>query len=56
MINDLHVASQQVGLEINRSKTNIMTKNVKNPVYLEDEALEYVDTYIYFGKQISFNK
>ncbi|KAJ8705403.1 hypothetical protein PYW07_011230 [Mythimna separata] len=54
MLNDLHTASQQVGLEINRSKTNVMTNYSKSPVYLNNEALEYVDTYIYLGKQLSF--
>ncbi|CAH2088608.1 unnamed protein product [Euphydryas editha] len=56
MINDLHAASQQVGLEINRSKTKIMTNYRKFPVYLINEELEYVDSYIYLGKQLSFEK
>lgn len=56
MLDDLHAASQRVGLEINRSKTNIMTNYRKSPVYLKNEALEYVDTYIYLGKQLSFEK
>ncbi|CAH2091627.1 unnamed protein product [Euphydryas editha] len=56
MINDLHAASLQVGLEMNRSKTNIMTNSIRHPVYVENILLEYVDTYIYLGKQISFHK
>ena len=47
MINALDAASHQVGLKINRSKTNVMTNFIKYPVYLENEALNYVDIYIY---------
>lgn len=56
MINSLHEESHKVGLEINLDKTNVMTNHIKIPIYLKNRPLNYVDTYIYLGKQISFNQ
>ena len=56
MVNALYEESQKVGLEINLNKTNIMTNHTNLPVYLKNMPLTYVDTYIYLGKQISFNQ
>lgn len=55
MINSLHEESRKVGLEINLDKTNAMTNHTKIPIYLRNRPLSYADTYIYLGKQISFN-
>ncbi|CAH2101778.1 unnamed protein product [Euphydryas editha] len=55
MINSLHEESRKAGLEINLDKTNIMTNHTKIPIYLRNRPLSYTDTYIYLGKQISFN-
>lgn len=55
MINTLHEESRKVGLEINLTKTNIMTNHTERPIYLENSPLTYVNAYIYLGKQVSFN-
>ncbi|CAK1587710.1 unnamed protein product [Parnassius mnemosyne] len=54
MLETLNISSRQVGLEMNLSKTNPMTNNIKKCIRLENRALDYVDEYIYLGKQISF--
>lgn len=56
MINTLHEESRKVGLEINLTKTNIMTNHIERPIYLENSSLAYVGAYIYLGKQVSFNQ
>lgn len=56
MITTLHEESRKVGLEINLKKTNVMTNYTRVPIYLDNLPLTYVDTYIYLGKQISFNQ
>lgn len=33
-----------------------MTNSKKYPLYLDQKLLEYVDSYIYLGKQVSFDK
>ncbi|XP_045500075.1 uncharacterized protein LOC123697576 [Colias croceus] len=55
MINELNQASKNIGLEINIDKTKIMTNHTETPILL-DSPLEYVNKYIYLGKQISFSK
>ncbi|XP_045454944.1 uncharacterized protein LOC123664445 [Melitaea cinxia] len=54
MISTLHEASKTVGLEINLNKTKIITNSIVNPIKLNNIHFEYVDSYIYLGKQISF--
>ncbi|GBP38812.1 Putative uncharacterized transposon-derived protein F52C9.6 [Eumeta japonica] len=56
MLNTLHEESRKVGLEINLTKTNIMTNHTERPIYMENSSLIYVNAYIYLGKQISFNQ
>lgn len=57
MIETLHQASIKVGLEMNLTKTKIMTNNRwKNPIKINGEPLEYVEKYIYLGKLLSFAK
>ncbi|GBP17400.1 Putative uncharacterized transposon-derived protein F52C9.6 [Eumeta japonica] len=56
MINTLHDESRKLGLEINLTKTNIMTNHTERPIYLENSFLTYVNAYIYLGKQISLNQ
>ncbi|GBP81972.1 LINE-1 reverse transcriptase homolog [Eumeta japonica] len=56
MINTLHEESRKVGLEINLTKTNIMTNHTEKPIYLENSSLTYANAYIYLSKQISFNQ
>ncbi|CAH2207957.1 jg6510 [Pararge aegeria aegeria] len=54
MLQSLQLASRDVGLELNLSKTQIMTNSFESPIYLGSEPIQYVDSYIYLGKQISF--
>lgn len=56
MINQLNEESKLVGLHMNLGKTKIMTNSKKGKVMLENVALEYVEQYIYLGKQVSFRK
>lgn len=56
MVNTLHEESRKAGLEINLTKTNIMTNHKEIPIYLEKSPLTYVKAYIYLGKQVSFNQ
>lgn len=55
MMNTLNAESKRVGLEINYSKTKVMTNSSKNPITIGDEHIEYVNQYPYLGKQISFD-
>lgn len=54
MIQDLHVGSARVGLEMNLLKTKLMTNSFKPQIRVGDELLEYVDSYIYLGKKMLF--
>ncbi|CAH2105470.1 unnamed protein product [Euphydryas editha] len=54
MITTLHSASTQVGLNMNPSKTKIMTNTRQIPINVNNVPLEYVKEYIYLGKQVSF--
>lgn len=53
MINDLQTASYRVGLEMNLSKTKIMTNDKMIPIFINNKPLEYVQEYVYLGKQLS---
>ncbi|CAH2092926.1 unnamed protein product [Euphydryas editha] len=55
MIQSLHEASIQVGLKINLTKTNTMTNSYKRTISLEHKPLQYVEQYIYLGKQITLD-
>lgn len=56
MIESLNTVSKDIGLEMNLTKTKIMTNSRKVDITIDQEKLEYTDEYIYLGKQISFNK
>ena len=56
MIHSLKSASYAVGLEMNLNKTKVMTNSQQYPLHLDQKPLEYVDSYIYLGKQISCKK
>lgn len=55
MLDSLSKASKSVGLEINRSKTMLMTNSIKKTLSVDNEPLTYTDKYIYLGKQITFD-
>lgn len=57
MIQSLNVASKEVGLEMNLTKTMLMTNNTEKIIIsVDNEILKYTNKYIYLGKQISFDK
>lgn len=56
LIYTLDQESFKVGLEMNTTKTKIMTNSLKIPIKRRENNIEYVDKYIYLGKQVSFNK
>lgn len=56
MIVTLHIASRQVGLEMNFTKTKIMSNYIKTNIKIECETIEYVEKYTYLGKQIGFSR
>ncbi|CAF4889151.1 unnamed protein product [Pieris macdunnoughi] len=56
MLNELVCASKSIGLEMNTSKTKVMTNSKERPIFVNATSLEYVQNYIYLGKQISFSQ
>nr|XP_032516630.1 uncharacterized protein LOC116769593 [Danaus plexippus plexippus] len=56
MVELLNQASKVAGLEMNLTKTMVMTNNIKVPIYVDNVPLPYTEKYIYLGKQISFNR
>lgn len=57
MLNSLNAYSKQVGLEMNLTKTMLMTNNIeKKIISVDDKILNYTEDYIYLGKQMSFKK
>ena len=51
MINELNSISLEIGLELNTSKTKIMTNNPETPIKVNQQPLEYVQKYIYLGNR-----
>ncbi|CAG9793426.1 unnamed protein product [Diatraea saccharalis] len=56
LIQQLNNESTKVGLHMNASKTKIMTNSHQVPIKLEGKNIDYVNQYIYLGKQMSFSK
>lgn len=56
MIESLNMASKQVGLEMNLSKTMLTTNSTKKKITIDNEILAYTGQYIYLGKQIGFDR
>ncbi|CAH2096381.1 unnamed protein product [Euphydryas editha] len=55
MIQSLQLEGEKVGLEMNLEKTKLMTNSTKTPIKIGNVCLDYVDSYIYLGKQVSFH-
>ncbi|CAH2104114.1 unnamed protein product [Euphydryas editha] len=53
MINDLDEKSSKVGLQMNTTKTKLMTNHAKFNIAVKGISLEYVEDYIYLGQIIS---
>lgn len=56
MMRSLDDESSSIGLEMNVNKTKIMTNSHKRYIEIKGNNIEYVNNYIYLGKQVSFNK
>lgn len=54
MVEELSKVSNDIGLQLNTSKTKVATNSAKNSMRINDITLEYVENYTYLGKQISF--
>ena len=52
--NRLHIYTKQVGLKINKRKTEVMTLNVQNPapVKVEEYPLPYIDQFTYLDSTV----
>lgn len=55
MIQTLADKSREVGLEINSSKTKMMTNSFPRDITVNGQKLEYVEEYVYLGQIISPN-
>lgn len=53
MLRELNEISKSTGLEMNFSKTQLMTNKAPIPIKLEGTELNYVDEYIYLGQLVS---
>jgi hypothetical protein len=56
MIKQLHDASLKVGLEMNISKTKILSPSNSNNLTINNKAIETVDEYVYLGHKIKLGK
>ncbi|KAI5737636.1 hypothetical protein M8J76_015259 [Diaphorina citri] len=56
MVNELREQSLLRGLEMNISKTKVMTNSKKEKIILGQEELKYEETYTYLGQNISIKK
>lgn len=54
MMKSLDCESSKIGLEMNASKTKILTNYREHSITIKNNNIEYVNNYIYLGKQISF--
>lgn len=54
MLTDLSDSSNTIGLQLNTSKTKVATNSIQTPIIVNQTPIEYVDSYIYLGKLISF--
>ncbi|CAH2097703.1 unnamed protein product [Euphydryas editha] len=55
MIQTLADRSREVGLELNSSKTKLLTNSIPVNIIINGQKLEYVKEYVYLGQIISFN-
>ncbi|GBP22261.1 Putative uncharacterized transposon-derived protein F52C9.6 [Eumeta japonica] len=54
MLTDLSDSSNTIGLQLNTSKTKVTTNSRQTPIIVNQTPIEYVDSYIYLEKLISF--
>lgn len=56
IIADFQAAIETTGLQLNESKTKIMTNSTRQPIRVKGIELEYVNDYVYLGQMMSFIK
>lgn len=56
MLDSLNTASRKTGLEMNLSKTMVMTNSTHKRISVDNEMLKYTNNYIYLGKQMGFDR
>ncbi|GBP58346.1 Putative uncharacterized transposon-derived protein F52C9.6 [Eumeta japonica] len=56
MMQSLAYESKKCGLQINANKTKVMTNSTQRPVKVFGQQIDYIQEYVYLGKQVSFNK
>lgn len=54
MLIELATESEKAGLNLNESKTKIVTNGPKEIIKLKDQTIDHVTEYIYLGQTISF--
>ena len=55
MLNDIHTASQPIGLKMHLGKTKVMFNDyaTKSAITLEGKSIDEVESYIYLGKKVT---
>ena len=57
MVQEMHVASEKIGLQMTINKTKIMTNTGENiNIKINGERLEQVEEYVYLGQTIKLNR
>ncbi|GBP92127.1 Putative uncharacterized transposon-derived protein F52C9.6 [Eumeta japonica] len=56
MMQSLAYESKKCGLQMNANKTKVMTNSIQRPVKVFGQQIDYIQEYVYLGKQVSFNK
>lgn len=56
MMQSLAYESKKSGLQMNANKTKVMTNSIQKPVKVFGQQIDYVQEYVYLGKQVSLNK
>ena len=56
MIHSLNKASKKFGLEMNLSKTMLMTNSTETKISVDNDILTYTGKYIYLGKEICLDR
>lgn len=54
MTTELTSLCKNYGLQINKSKTKVMTNHIREDIILDHEKIEYIEDYIYLGQLKSF--
>ena len=56
MLNELNEKSKEVGLQMNPTKTKLMTNSMETQIKVDNTIIEYCNDYIYLGQTVSFTE